>query len=100
MTENLKANRDPVGKLAAGDAPWFQEGNVQIHASFKRIKDAFFKNHDGGFFAGWGADFPDKDVLTSLSLSLSPDYWQATFNMPVEEIKPTFGCGEILQSSK
>jgi len=90
--ENLKGGKDPVGKLAATDAPWFQEGNLQLHVSFQRFRKLFVPKDSGGFW-NFGVEHPESNLLTSLSLSLVPDYWQMTFNIPVEEIQPFNDCG-------
>ena len=94
--ENLKAQKDPVGKLASVDAPWFIEGNAfQLHVSFQRCREVFDFKASDRFLRSLGVDLPAKDVLTSISLSLSPDYWKAMINMPVEEIKPSIQSGNF-----
>jgi len=86
--ENLKLGSDPVGKLAANNAPWFKKGNMQVHVSFQRLRKLIKLERPKSFLSGIAAEHPFSNALTSVSLSLDPDYWQTVINMPVEEIKP------------
>jgi hypothetical protein len=94
--ENLKQQKDPLGQLAVGKAPYFKEGNLQVHASFQRLRKMFVDEEKEGFLTGFAHKYDLKDVLTSLSLSLSRDYWQCSFNMPIEDFRPAIVFGEWL----
>jgi len=95
--ENLKGRKDPIGELAAADDHWLQEGSLQLHVSFQRLKKLFVNEKLRNSWGELGVDHPETDVLTSLSLLFSPDYWQLNFNFPVEEIKPCLKCENLFR---
>ena len=96
--ENLKEQKDPLGQLAAENAPYFKEGNMQIHASFQRMQKMFGEDKGKGddWIVGLIHGYPFNDVLTSVSLSLTPNYWQTCVNIPIEEFGPAYALGDRL----
>lgn len=57
--------KDPVGKLAAADAPWFEEGNLQIHVSFQQFSKLLVSKDSDGFW-NFGVEHLESNALTSL----------------------------------
>lgn len=94
--DNLKRSINPIKKIATSEAPYFNEGNLQMHFSFARISETFVDGV-GQFTAAYIKDYEDDSKLTSVSFQLLPDYWQSTLNMPIEELRPFANCGEFFR---